>query len=145
MLLKKTISLSWKRGTSVIFSWVPFYILWKSFYFEKWASRHGLAIKNSAAITSWWRSSFGTWATLVWWVLWYFFFFLEMFLFLYPKKPVAKPSLSNPSLPYKMGKEKSVRNDNKEEQKLQKMLNNKNLFLLLTKNKNSYRQSQLFL
>ena len=43
-----------------------------------------------------------------------------------------------------MGKEKSVRNDNKEEQKLQKMLNNKNLFLLLTKNKNSYRQSQLF-
>ena len=45
-----------------------------------------------------------------------------MFLFLYPKKPVAKPSLSNPSLPYKMGKEKSVRNDNKEEQKLQKIL-----------------------
>ena len=66
-----------------------------------------------------------------------------MFLFLYPKKPVAKPSLSNPSLPYKMGKEKSVRNDNKEEQKLQKILS-KNLFLLLTKNKNSYRQSQLF-
>ena len=64
-----------------------------------------------------------------------------MFLFLYPKKPVAKPSLSNPSLPYKMGKEKSVRNDNKEEQKLQK----KTYFYYSQKNKSAIVNPSLFL
>ena len=56
-----------------------------------------------------------------------------------------KPSLSNPSLPYKMGKEKSVRNDNKEQQKTAKNLMKKHIFLVTKTKQPSSFQARFYI